>query len=279
MRIPTGADPAVQQALAQLWQEIDRLRQGDINMKGRRIVNAATGVQGADYVTRSQLREYVQSQQFAQDVQIVIPSGGGGGGGSSAGHQLLSSTHIDTSPAAPTRGDLIVANSTPLWARLATGTAESALFTNGTDPAWRKMSSCRVYNSADLTIPDVTLTTLTFNSERFDTDTMHSTVSNTGRITFTTAGKYIAGVHLVWKEFAGTALGTFIRLNGTTVIAGIQFDSPADGTNGAVQSLATLYDFAANDYIEARVIQRSGGDLNITASGNQSPEFWAHRLS
>lgn len=53
-------------------------------------------------------------------------------------HNLLSATHPDTVPAAVVRGDVIVGNATPKWARLAIGTAFKLLRINagGTDPEW-----------------------------------------------------------------------------------------------------------------------------------------------
>lgn len=60
-----------------------------------------------------------------------------GSGSVTAPHNLLSTTHPDTLAASPpTRGDLIVANSTPRWARFAIGASGTVLRSNGTDPAW-----------------------------------------------------------------------------------------------------------------------------------------------
>jgi hypothetical protein len=132
----------------------------------------------------------------------------------------------------------------------------------------------RVYNSANISIPDVTDTALTFNSERFDTDTMHSTVSNTGRITFTTAGTYLVGATV---EFAANATGRrhlHLRVNGSTYIAGERAPS-ATAADTALLSVATLYAFSAADYVEVVVYQNSTAALNVTAAGNRSPEFWA----
>jgi hypothetical protein len=56
------------------------------------------------------------------------------GGGTS--HDILSATHTDTLAAAVVRGDLIIANSTPKWTRLAVGLANKVLKSDGTDPAW-----------------------------------------------------------------------------------------------------------------------------------------------
>lgn len=55
-----------------------------------------------------------------------------------AGHGLLSASHTDTLSGTVVRGDLVVGNSTPAWARLARGTAYQHLRMNSgaTDPAW-----------------------------------------------------------------------------------------------------------------------------------------------
>lgn len=137
------------------------------------------------------------------------------------------------------------------------------------------MPSCRVYNNANISINDATLTALTFNTERFDNDTMHSTSSNTGRITFTTAGRYYVAACV---QFAVNATGNVrrvaIRLNGATIIAD-KTVTPVGGSNATIVPISTSYDFAAADYVEVLVYQDSGGALNVEAAGNISPEFMA----
>lgn len=55
-----------------------------------------------------------------------------------ATHDLLSAIHSDTLAGAVVRGDVIVGNATPKWARLAKGTANQAFRMDGTgtDPGW-----------------------------------------------------------------------------------------------------------------------------------------------
>lgn len=133
--------------------------------------------------------------------------------------------------------------------------------------------SCRVRNSADISIPNNTLTVLTFNAERFDTDGMHSTSVNTGRITFATAGKYIIGGDIEWVGNVTNVRLIGIRLNGATIIA--YADQINSDTAVLRQSVVTLYQFAAGDYVELLAYQNSGGALTVSALGNYSPEFWA----
>lgn len=128
---------------------------------------------------------------------------------------------------------------------------------------------CRVYNSAAISTAHATSVPLTFNSERFDTDSMHSTVSNTGRITFTTAGTYYVGGDINWASAAGNLREAVIRLNGTTQIAG-QRMAPIGAGFGHTANLSALYAFSAGDYVELLAYQDSGGAINVTAC-----EFYA----
>lgn len=136
---------------------------------------------------------------------------------------------------------------------------------------------CRVYNSAAISITTSGADqALTFNSERFDADTMHSTSVNTGRITFTTAGTYDVGCAV---GFAGHATGrrtVRLRVNGTTVIAVDERPAVSSGIpdNTAIV-LSTMYAFSAGDYVEVVVQQTSGGALNVFSASAYSPEFWA----
>jgi hypothetical protein len=131
----------------------------------------------------------------------------------------------------------------------------------------------RVYNSANIATATATPLALTFNSERFDTDTMHSTAVNTSRITFTTGGYYMIGAGI---EFASNATGyrsVTLRISGATEIA----CEVRPAVSGAVTrvSISTLWGVAAGAYVECIVDQNSGGALNVNATASHSPEFWA----
>lgn len=51
-------------------------------------------------------------------------------------HNMLSASHVDSVAAAAVRGDVLYANATPAWARLAKGTAGQFFKTDGTDVLW-----------------------------------------------------------------------------------------------------------------------------------------------
>jgi hypothetical protein len=122
--------------------------------------------------------------------------------------------------------------------------------------------ACDVFNSSAVSVNNATETILNADSERFDNDAMHSTASNTSRITIQTAGRYYVRAAV---GFAGDADGnrriTFL-INGTT--ASIRLDQ-GPGTSGSI-ILGAFGDFilSAADFIEVRVLHAAGAALNVT---------------
>lgn len=137
---------------------------------------------------------------------------------------------------------------------------QSAAFLNYT----HNIARCQVKNSATQAVAHNTNTILTFDTENFDTDAMHSTASNTGRITFNTPGTYrvSATVTLVTPGTgAGVYTSIFIRKNGATTLRG----STTPTVNAAVDTLvtvSTLVSAVAGDYVEAMVYQNTGVSVN-----------------
>jgi hypothetical protein len=105
-------------------------------------------------------------------------------------------------------------------------------------------------------------TVLAAGAESFDNDGMHSTVTNTSRITIQTPGRYLI---TALARYAVNATGDRhlgLRVNGAgnhdlvSVLAAPTFDTFLAGTKSFV--------FAAGDYLEVRATQNSGGNLNVT---------------
>ena len=139
----------------------------------------------------------------------------------------------------------------------------------------------RVYNSANISIPHSTYTELTFDSERYDPDDMHSIVSNTGRITINEAGRYLIGgnVYFATHPTGNRALMVDHYPSGGGGPIIIAFGNLA-GVSGmyTAMNVNTTYELAAGDYLTLEAYQSSGGALNISASPNYSPEFWVERI-
>jgi hypothetical protein len=135
----------------------------------------------------------------------------------------------------------------------------------------------RVYNDANISIPNNSNTSLTFNQERYDPDGMHSTAANTERLTVNKAGKYLFIAHVDFDVNGTGVRGVFLRVNATTIIAGMVI--PAQATLNATFTLSAEYNMAVGDWCDVRVYQNSGGNLNVLVNSNYSPEFSGHRLS
>ena len=134
--------------------------------------------------------------------------------------------------------------------------------------------SVRAFNSADEAIPTGAFTSLTLNSERFDATGMHRTDIDTSRITIATAGIYLVTGDVTWLTNATGARELNVRKNGTTIVA--RAVQPADvGGNTSDQSLTTLVQLAAGDYVELVVRQNAGAPVSIAAASEFSPEFSA----
>lgn len=139
----------------------------------------------------------------------------------------------------------------------------------------------RVYNSADLTVPDDTGTTLTFDSEEFDTeldiDTMHS--PGDSKLFVKTAGVYNVWANVTFAAEDGGQRSLQIRLNGETNIATIN-RAPLGGSTDDSLAVAASWYFNAGDYVEVVVYQTNTAhnDVAVVASPSTSPEFgmtWA----
>lgn len=161
-----------------------------------------------------------------------------------------------------------------LWSRLNTEIRDAINF-------FLACPSVRAYHTVSQSIPNAAATALLFNSERWDTDSMHSTSSQTSRITFNTAGVYVIGGCVAWdmnNPYVGLR-SLRIRLNGTTDVL---IDDRYSGTSAnGIQihhSVETVWRVAAGDYVELVAYQSAGGGLSVLVSNASSPEFWASRM-
>lgn len=135
-------------------------------------------------------------------------------------------------------------------------------------------------NSAS--IASATITALAMDSERFDNSSLHSTSSNTSRITFATAGRYLIGASVDATPAHSSSTYMYneivLRINGTTYIARDSNYIPGDSaTFSLYQSQSSFYSFAANEYVEVMWRQDNNGATAkvITAASAYSTELWA----
>lgn len=142
---------------------------------------------------------------------------------------------------------------------------------------WSGAPTVKVYNSANISVPNNTETALTFDTELWDTDGMHDTVSQTERLTCVTAGKYY--IHAC-VEFAAGNTGyrlLSIRLNGSTYLARIKVQA-ATSSQPTILALSTEADLVAADYVELTAWHTQGSAINAVYAAAYSPNFGMRRL-
>jgi len=122
--------------------------------------------------------------------------------------------------------------------------------------------SCSVFNSAALSVANNTITNLTANSELFDNNGMHSTVTNTDRITAVTAGRYLFFATVTFANNATGARLLQFQKNGTTAYNVTQ-GPPVSGRDTDFSGVRAI-DMVAGDYVVVQVRQESGAALNVT---------------
>lgn len=129
---------------------------------------------------------------------------------------------------------------------------------------------CKLTKSAAQSLGNNTYTSISFDGETFDTDSMHDNSTDNTRITFTTAGKYMIvafGPYIT----NNCAIGAKIRLNGTTTLA----EEYRNNTNAGNESigLTYIYEATATDYVEFMAKSISG---NFNA--NTTTTFSAYKI-
>ena len=126
----------------------------------------------------------------------------------------------------------------------------------------------RVFNSVAVPIANGVTTVLTFDSERFDTDNIHSTVFNTGRLTANTAGLYSIYGNVEW---AANPVNARLQIELNAAATGIGLTQLV--ADYRAMNVSTAYQLAINDFVQLSVFQLSGVPINITANAQISPEF------
>lgn len=152
----------------------------------------------------------------------------------------------------------------------------------GSDPVNHVQPSARVYRNSNQTINYAVWTNLVFNSERWDNDTIHSTSSNTDRLTCKTAGVYsifaTAGFEAIVSPPGDYHM--ILRLNGSTILSQKVFPNCV-GLHAVGMDLGSQYNLAVNDYVTVEVYwwcSGCSGTKNILYTAEYSPEFMMTRL-
>ena len=127
--------------------------------------------------------------------------------------------------------------------------------------------ACRLTRSSTAqTFARNAFTAVTFDSEAFDTDSMHSTASNTSRITINTPGVYAFNAAVSGSSGGATQVIIAFRKNGAQVG---HYTNNGETASADAQVSSLIWEAVAGDYFEAFVYwyAASGGPYTFNGAG------------
>lgn len=123
--------------------------------------------------------------------------------------------------------------------------------------------AANVYNSGAQSIPNAAITQLLFDSEFFDNAGIHSTSSNTGRLTAPKSGVYTVSAFVGWTTNATGDRYLAIRRNGEEAKKIAADRRGASNITGQESHVTAPLFLNAGEYVDIVVYQGSGGALTL----------------
>lgn len=134
---------------------------------------------------------------------------------------------------------------------------------------------CKLTRNSPQSLPNSTATIVLFNDEVYDVGGLHSTSSNTGRVTVPAgwAGLWEFKFTGMYDSNATTGIRGFrIRKNGSFLLVNVDVNATASG--GTSQAIAVEEEMAEGDYVEVELRQSSGATVDLLQN-SYSPIFTA----
>jgi hypothetical protein len=124
-------------------------------------------------------------------------------------------------------------------------------------------------------LPHATWTDIAWDVEDLDSDSGHSTTSNTSRYTAVTAGWYLVGGVVNISNSSTGVRATRLAVNGNPVL-GSQVMVPPTVLNTAVPVVSRLVFLNVGDFITVEAFQSSGSAVSTTITAEAQSCFTAH---
>lgn len=144
-----------------------------------------------------------------------------------------------------------------------------------------KSIGARVRRTTNQSIPNGGVATfLAFDTEDFDSNTIHDNISNNSRLTCVTPGMYVITAAVRWAvDGTGTYRTMMLRLNGTTILA--QDLRPPTASVKTRSTLTTTWQLFYGDFIELGVAHDATAAVSIEADATDkaSPVLSMVRLA
>jgi len=167
-----------------------------------------------------------------------------------------------------TNGDLVYGTGSGALSRLGIGSSAQVLTVASGVPSWATPAGgasfvgCSASASGSQSIANNTVTALTWNTEEFDTNTFHSTATNTSRLTIPSGkdGYYLFTASMYWDTNATGYRSIVVKKNGSTTLLVLPELLGSTVASGGA-SMSVIASAVATDYFEVYGRQTSGGAL------------------
>lgn len=126
------------------------------------------------------------------------------------------------------------------------------------------------YQAAAQSIPSGAFTALSLDTEVVDSDSGHSTVTNTSRYTCQVAGIYYLTGNVVLPASGTGTRGASFALNGATstgITGSEQLIAPSPGFATTISPTPSYIRLAVGDYVQICAYQNTGGAISTTTIG------------
>lgn len=133
--------------------------------------------------------------------------------------------------------------------------------------------ACRVYQTTGTTASSASGTTLSFDTEEYDTDGIHSTTTNPSRLTPQTPGRYRIEARVAIGDNSTGDRYIGLNKNGSNLA---QTEGPGDKTSGNIwrqEVITESYFNGTSDYVEAVLYQAEGVSITTATGASNATEF------
>jgi len=189
----------------------------------------------------------------------------------------------------PTKGKLFAGDGSE-WVSLAVGSDDQVLTADAAEATGLKWAAgggggsstfagVRVRHSTTQSHSNNAVLTPAFDTEDFDTNGFHDTVTNNERLTVPVgqAGFYHIGLTIEYDNQTGSNSHTAAIVHSVDGnIALWRQDWEGDGTFEAHVKIDTIYEMAEGEYVDIDLFQNTGGTKTVNAG--HGTQFWMFRI-
>ena len=138
--------------------------------------------------------------------------------------------------------------------------------------------AARVTSTSNITIPNSTFSTLTFDTEVFDQGNLFDAGQPT-RLTAATTGIYLISASVQFGNNQTGMRHVNLTKNGSSDFATESRNAVSTSGFSTYITISTVQAMSGGDYVEVRVFQNSGASMNVAGGVDYSPIFTMHRVA